>query len=649
MVEGNNNNSIEKAIEDKTLLLSDAYKDIFKTYLGFYPELRRSLVDLPQMYKWLKELDLASGLNEQDFYILMEWFSSLNLIKPFFILHYPPEHNHHICYNDSIKLTNEFSNFKLRQLHDDGLINFPDSVYIIKASEFLRTEKWMHNKIEHKIITKSKNTKEEAPYEEKISIEEKRYFYHPIQFFQLLTYLKNSTYKDLKDYKEFYWKRRLDFNDYIANNIRSGLKEKNKQLDEFIQEESSDGLPFDQFLWIFYSQNRWLREPSLELWIKIESFYAPILYFQRRDPEINMYYQSKGLWFDKEQYREFRKRHFSWRKDVIKNFDKYFFIDEYNVLKEFRELVWRYIRFDGLDYFIDLFLHISDDKKDKLKGFPNYWINMVNIFTILKGIEHEYFNFYSDLSEFKTERKFFEPKYVFKDQDELAEHKKKVFLDFGLTQEETYVIFTEGPTETLLLHVWTELVFYRTGIRLNIKQLGGKRKKFIFEYLTREFKVNEFFLVLDQDTEVYAEGLKSNLAGKGISEEQYYIFYPDFVTANFTAQEIFEAFVGFIKELKDEIEQKSDQRIDLEEINNDKVLLRLKNKNDIERYEDLIEECLRIILKNPDYELNKTAFANHLLNVMRKNLSKSPRTRKYSFEEILGKFVDRIQAKIFPH
>ncbi|MFW9880139.1 MAG: hypothetical protein ACFFG0_44255, partial [Candidatus Thorarchaeota archaeon] len=405
-----------------------------------------------------------------------------------------------------------------------------------------------------------------------------------------------------------------------------------------------------QLFWAFYIQNRWLREPSLKLWIKIESLFSPIFNIQRNDPDINMYFQkAETFWFDKEKHREFRERYYNWREDVINNFDKHFFFDEFQILKEFREFVLRYIRIDGLDYFIDLFLHISDDKKDKLKGFPNYWINMVNIFTILKRMEYMYFDFYSDLSEFKTERKFYEPKYDFKDQEELIEHKKKIFLDFGLTQEETYIIFTEGLTETLLLEDWAELVFYRTSIRLNIKPLGGKRKKFIFEYLTREFKVSEFFLVLDQDTKEYADGLKANLAGKGISEDQFYVFYPDFVTANFIPQEIFEAFLGFIKELKDEIEQKSDKRIELKETDNEKVLLRLINKTDIERYEDLIEECLRIILKSPDYELDKTDFAKYLLNIMRKNLSTSPRSRKYFFEEILEKFVDKIQAKIFPH
>jgi len=78
------------------------------------------------------------------------------------------------------------------------------------------------------------------------------------------------------------------------------------------------------------------------------------------------------------------------------------------------------------------------------------------------------------------------------------------------------------------------------------------------------------------------------------------------------------------------------------------VLKRLKDKQDSEKYEDIAEECLKIILKNPDYELKKTKFAKYLLDVMRKNFSMTQRKRKYPFEEILGKFVDRIYSKRYP-
>ena len=643
-----NNISPKNEDEDKNQILSDIYKEIFKTYLEFYPYFRRNLVELSGMYEWFHELRLKIGILEPDFFILMEWFNSLNLIKPICVLHFPPEHNHHICYNDNDKLVNRYNNSNLKQFYDEGLISFPDAIYNIKASENLNVEKWVHKKIEYKIMIKSRNAKDDDPEEEKISVEETRYLYHPIQFFQILTNLRGTSHKNLKNFKKFYWNRRLDFDDYPAKNTRNYLKKENKQLKEFIQETSSNGLPFDQFKWLFYIQNRWLIGRSLKLWIKIESFLAPIFYYKRGRPNINMQFQiSENEWYDKDKYRNLQEKYYNWREDVNNNFDKYFSIDEYLELKKFRETIWLYTKLDGLEEFIDLFLHISDDKKAKLKGFPNYWINMVQIYTMLKIMEDRYFSYYSELAEHKTELKWYDPKYIFK-ENELSEHKKKIFLDYGLTQEETYIVFVEGPADAILLRDWTDLIFYRTGIRINIKELGGRRNKFIFEYLTKEFEINEFFLVLDQDTEDYAKGLKSNLMGKGISEEAFHIFYPDFITANFTAEEIYEAFLNYFKDLKEKNDKKSEIRLELKETDKQKVLKRLKDKQDSEKYEDIAEECLKIILKNASYEFKKTKFAKYLLDVIRKNLSMAERKRKYPFEEILGKFVSKIQKKKYP-
>lgn len=80
-----------------------------------------------------------------------------------------------------------------------------------------------------------------------------------------------------------------------------------------------------------------------------------------------------------------------------------------------------------------------------------------------------------------------------------------------------------------------------------------------------------------------------------------------------------------------------------------KILLKILNeKKKIERYEDIIESFPQKILKQPDYKLKKTKFAEHLLIVMRRNFSKSEGRREYPFEKIIGKFINKIQAKRFP-
>lgn len=183
---------------------------------------------------------------------------------------------------------------------------------------------------------------------------------------------------------------------------------------------------------------------------------------------------------------------------------------------------------------------------------------------------------------------------------------------------------------------------------MNIRELGGKRKKFIFEYLSKEFEVIEFFMVLDRDTEEYIEGLKNNYKGKGIPEDSFHIFYPDFVTANFTAQEIYTSFLTFFDELKENIKKRSGQEFELSENDKEELRVRLTEKQDFEKFEKIIEERIKSIIGNPNYVLKKTKFAEHLREVMRKELSKSEGRRQYPFEEILGKFVEKIQSKKFP-
>jgi hypothetical protein len=76
---------------NKSKKLSEYYSGIFNKYLSFSPEYRRNLIDLDDMFKWLEEIDIRDISHKHDFFVLMEWFNAFNLIKPFFIVQYPPE------------------------------------------------------------------------------------------------------------------------------------------------------------------------------------------------------------------------------------------------------------------------------------------------------------------------------------------------------------------------------------------------------------------------------------------------------------------------------------------------------------------------------------------------------------------------------
>ena len=74
-----------------TFNLQKSYREIFETYLNFSQHYRRNLIDLSKMYKQLDDIDLRFFFDKYEFFILMEWFNAIGLIKPLAILSYSPE------------------------------------------------------------------------------------------------------------------------------------------------------------------------------------------------------------------------------------------------------------------------------------------------------------------------------------------------------------------------------------------------------------------------------------------------------------------------------------------------------------------------------------------------------------------------------
>ncbi len=105
--------------------LQKSYKEIFETYLNFSQHYRRNLIDLSEMYKWLDDIDLRRRFffDKYDFFILMEWFNAIGLIKPLAILSYSPER-----FKDALFKVKTNSS-ELKKLYEEGLISFPKDIY----------------------------------------------------------------------------------------------------------------------------------------------------------------------------------------------------------------------------------------------------------------------------------------------------------------------------------------------------------------------------------------------------------------------------------------------------------------------------------------------------------------------------------------
>jgi len=324
-------------------------------------------------------------------------------------------------------------------------------------------------------------------------------------------------------------------------------------------------------------------------------------------------------------------------------------VEDFTILKEFIEWSDIQLSFDGLDKFKDLFLLLPNEEKSKFKGFLSFFMNMLQIAKILRTFSDKFIKVFPELEGERHEPKWYEPRYFFEEgQDkELNDYLQKIYLDYGLTQKNTYLLYVEGSTKKILLEDWLDLIYSRIKVKIDLKRIYGK-KDYIFKYLTKEFDVNEHFLILDADKPGYASSKKNELVGREIPEDCFYIFIPDFITANFELVEIIEALRGYFQGISNKIYEATGQKKNIteEEYQNFKELLR--NKEEFDKYEELIELFLSEKLENPNFRLKKTDFAEKLLSVMRNNLSQTNRSKLYPFEEKIGKFISKIQKKKYP-
>ncbi|MFX1376526.1 MAG: TOPRIM nucleotidyl transferase/hydrolase domain-containing protein [Promethearchaeota archaeon] len=611
---------------------SEYYSKIFDTYLHFSPNYRRNLIDLNEMFDWLKEIDIKCGIHEKyDFFILMEWFNAINLIKPFCIIQYTPE---------MVEIS-QFGDKNYEELYKKKCIIFPEEIYDVKLTNDNDIQPWEYKKtqISHDIQENLKQFYQHDLIE---------YIYHPIQFFQVLTYLKGYSYNQIykrKQYKKFYWRRRVEFKDYHLDILKKNLNQEKKSLDKFIQEDISNGRGFHQIECIVFSQNQWLLPKNILLWLKVESLYGPPFFRPSNNHLIRMKLHIPDFLRDrdKEFDRQLKKLN-NWLEKQNDNLTNFFQKDDFYLIREFRQHTEVSLRLDGLENFIDLFLLIRSEKKRKLKGYLSYFVNMLEIVRTLRRFEGLLISKISGLAGEKKKSEWNEPKYFFESEEEMIEYIQKLYIEYGLTQKDTYVVFVEGKSDKILLKNWLQSVYSTTNVRIDIQILpGGKSSDKLFKQMINKFSANEYFLILDADKEVFIQGKKANLKKLGIDEESYFIFFPDFITANFKPTEIVQAFSAYFTQISENIRKRTGKVYEINESEKKSFLETLKKKGNEEKYEDLVEAFLRIKLNNDKAELKKPLFAQKLSDIIKLNDRK-----KYLFKDILGKFFNKIQMKTFP-
>ena len=350
----------------------------------------------------------------------MEWFNAISLIKPIAVLSFSSER-----FKDTLfKIKTNSS--ELPKFYEDGIISFPEYIYDLDSKTTKDVKPWEF-RVYHP------ETSDDNDYRKYIEYELDLYLYHPIQFFQVLTFLKGSTYKNLydkKEYQEFYWMRRLNFGDYIVDEIEKYLKENNLTREQYIKKKKDKGIGFHQFEMIYYQQHRWLIEKALLLWIKFESLYHIEFLRPSNSREINIELQI-SLWDStkREIITKMFNEYNEWFDNAMENFSNFFSLEDFKILKGFIQWTKIQLRIDKLDAFIDLFLLINNKKKSKLKGFLSFFVNILQIIKTLRYFYKEYIQAFPELESEKKEPKWYEPRYLFENEDERIEYIQKVYLD----------------------------------------------------------------------------------------------------------------------------------------------------------------------------------------------------------------------------
>jgi len=516
-------------------------------------------------------------------------------------------------------------------------------------------------------------------------------FYHPLQFFEVFRWYIHSTIKKppyhlSSQFREYFRIRKLklnisDLEDEIINLKGLGLDtnhtenyilELRSKLENISNQDDYDLEGRDLFKKL---KTSWVRnminENSLMVWIKIESllFYRNSKLFGR-----NFSYMEPigSINTSEDEIEQFKKDYLEWREKIYENPQKFLTEGEIKLLKEFQHTLYSEINngdFPIQGKWSDLFDIISINKLDNIKGYSNYYLNLI---TIKRYIDRVFWKLYGvNLNyPYRPEKK---PGFYFNDVDddikEFIDYKKSILTKFNLLVDNPFILYVDGETEKNIIDEYQSA---RKGFFFNIKNMGGMDKYLFYVRITENVKEHDSFFFFDYDNLDKYEKFKK------YTNENHNFFFPDFITENFTPDQMFQFLEGwlyeldieFAEDLKTQIKQKlleskeeSDELI--KQINSEEEITLNRPKG----YEVKISEFLRkkfaekLANKYPErIELNnygeitqikkfnqlmKTELSDRIKFVVLDSIEEDPnRSFKFPFEVKLGPFYERINIVI---
>lgn len=624
------------------------WEDILKTWSDYSPYLHRTLISLEEILKWVKDLKLISNsIEEKNITFFIEYLEKNSLLHP-------------------ITIAKRNSELAQQIINERGIVRF-------------NRDKDFYEKTDK--------------------------YYHPFQFIQFLTYLK--IYKEIGiEHTYFYFflrKRRIETMNRIDNKerlLKNIEKEKNTKIEQEIKSRfkgynrnvkkfsdsrkekkqklkknkkdlkkklrNSKNNYFDYFL-ILLRNVQWLKKEYLKIWIKLDSLYLFNNYIYAPNSRFTMYYEAKCRARDMNCREEQSKKFLQWREEKLKNKPNFLSIEEINGISDFitniETILLRHspILLDGLENWEDLFELISEEKIQKITDLTSLKINIISIKRFLEKITWTLLE--KNLNRWYPHSETKKPYFIL-DKEDVLDYRKAVLLDFNLFITLPFILYVDGETEVTIMREYLKTKKY--GFNYNIENMGGTVKTSYHIKLCKEAGDKEYFFFLDYDKRDDYKKYKGIVGDKGA------FFFPDFVTENFSAENIHRYYIDWVQTIGLSFSQQQKEKIKLK-------LMKSKQKSDelIQMSEKqgkprgfektLINFTLscfypELLIKYPQYQINenrldldkfkqffKTQFTeNYLKERIRKSLIEDPdrNNEKFPFEEKIKPFLKQIADSV---
>ncbi len=397
--------------------------------------------------------------------------------------------------------------------------------------------------------------------------------YHPIQFIEIINWLIQSRYSSIPYYKnaeylEYYNLRyleiktidmkrtikQLEYHGIDTSQSERALKEYEEQYNS-INKDYPKGNDLRRLLKI--RSPMWkLNEEKLKTWIKIESLIAPIGSEIVAPLNVNLVPTRK---VSEDDVYEFNKAYKDWRDNIMKYHQNYIKFKDIKLMEKWTYDLYRRISDDKSPIssnWIDLIEVVSPHLCSRFKGKVSYYLNLhflrrniIRIYWVLKGKNLEYLG--------SPPRR---PHFFYKDSEEFILYLRSILLFFGLNPSHSFILYVPGKTEEVILQEYVE----RRWLKFLIKNMRGEDKSSFYKRVCEDIGDKEFFFLFDfHDLRNYKE--KITKYGENCA-----FFIPDFITENFSVEQVFDAFLSIVISLG----------INVNEVNKEKILESLKKEKE---------------------------------------------------------------------